>query len=821
MDDHSETTTDDRTDSGRSNGRRSVDGPPQEPAPGPENHLALVYETDEEQLAAVVPFVRQGLDRGERVMYVVDSSEPSDLVSAFRAAGIDVDDAMESGALTFHTPADTYEQDEGFDAERMIDYLAETARSAIEDDGYGRLRITGEMSWVLRGAVETLDALVEYESKLNEFYPGAPVTGLCQYDRTQFTPALLYDVIRAHPHQVYNATVCQNFAYLPPEEFFAAPEPVLDSNHLVETHLSRIRDRGKLTRREEDLATLASTGQALLDADDGAVVDGALGTVERALSPSIVALFRYDESEDDLVPASVAVGGESTETALPDRYREPLWDAFVSGEPSVFSNVQSGAELPRLGAVLQSGIAHPVGQHGVLFVGSTRAYAFDETDVQFVSSVATTTEAAFDRIDRERTLAEQNEQLRRVSRLNRVIRSIDQSLIRAPTRPDVERAVCEQLTEADAFRFAWIGDRDLLDGAFTVRAWAGEGESYLDDLRVRRDGEVDRGGGDDAPADSTSEIVRGPARTALETGEVQVVPNALTETMFDAWRTAALTRGFHACISVPLRHGDVEYGVLSVYADEPHAFSGTVRDVLAELGSTVAFAVDAVEVKAGVHADRKVEFKLHVADADDWLLRLARDVGCRIEVQTVLGDEGDRFRLFFTAPASVATAVVAEAEASVSVDAIRHIADRGDTALFEAVVTGETIPATVAAHDAVTQRLVADAEGVELVVELPQTRDPRSFVDPVVEAYPSTTVVSIRRVNQPVRSQQSFLSRLEERTTAKQLNALKLAYRSGYFEWPRERTAQDIAESLGIAQSTFSGHLRAGERKLFTELFDA
>ena len=156
-----------------------------------------------------------------------------------------------------------------------------------------------------------------------------------------------------------------------------------------------------------------------------------------------------------------------------------------------------------------------------------------------------------------------------------------------------------------------------------------------------------------------------------------------------------------------------------------------------------------------------------------------------------------------------------------SAEAVRHIADRDGAALFEAVVTGETIAAEVAARDAVTQRLVAGAGGVDLVVELPQTRDPRSFVDGVRGAYPSAEVVSIRRVNRPVRTQQSFYATLRERLTAKQLKALQMAYLSGYFEWPRESTAQEIAESLGITQSTFSGHLRAGERKLFSELFDA
>ncbi|SFR42008.1 HTH DNA binding domain-containing protein [Halogeometricum rufum] len=56
--------------------------------------------------------------------------------------------------------------------------------------------------------------------------------------------------------------------------------------------------------------------------------------------------------------------------------------------------------------------------------------------------------------------------------------------------------------------------------------------------------------------------------------------------------------------------------------------------------------------------------------------------------------------------------------------------------------------------------------------------------------------------------------------TDKQRTALRVAVVEGYFEWPRETTASELAESLGIAQPTFARHLRVAERKLFSALFD-
>jgi predicted DNA binding protein len=102
---------------------------------------------------------------------------------------------------------------------------------------------------------------------------------------------------------------------------------------------------------------------------------------------------------------------------------------------------------------------------------------------------------------------------------------------------------------------------------------------------------------------------------------------------------------------------------------------------------------------------------------------------------------------------------------------------------------------------------------------LPQTADVGAFVEAFREEYPGTSMTSVQRVTRPFQTRRTFYATLEERLTDRQLEALRLAYRSGYFEWPRDSSASDVAESMGVTQPTFNGHLRAGERKLFELLF--
>lgn len=57
--------------------------------------------------------------------------------------------------------------------------------------------------------------------------------------------------------------------------------------------------------------------------------------------------------------------------------------------------------------------------------------------------------------------------------------------------------------------------------------------------------------------------------------------------------------------------------------------------------------------------------------------------------------------------------------------------------------------------------------------------------------------------------------------TARQKEALEVAYDMGYFEKPRDATAGEVADELDIATTTFSEHLVAAQRKLLTDLLDA
>jgi len=75
------------------------------------DHLCLVYETEEEQLAGSIPYLRAGLEAHERCLYIVDEETAETARQALTGRGIDVAAAVQTGALYFLTRKSSYLRD--------------------------------------------------------------------------------------------------------------------------------------------------------------------------------------------------------------------------------------------------------------------------------------------------------------------------------------------------------------------------------------------------------------------------------------------------------------------------------------------------------------------------------------------------------------------------------------------------------------------------------------------------------------------------------------------------------------------------------------
>lgn len=223
-----------------------------------------------------------------------------------------------------------------------------------------------------------------------------------------------------------------------------------------------------------------------------------------------------------------------------------------------------------------------------------------------------------------------------------------------------------------------------------------------------------------------------------------------------------------------------------------------------------------------VHAEPHVVELEFLLDGREFPLgRVSRAADCDVDVELVAPRSDGSVLAFVSASGARSARVLRRLRADGEVaEAGRY--DRADAGvLFELVMAGGPVTA-MADGGAVVTQLSATAGQGRLVADVPPRVDAGDVIERFVTAHPSADLVARRRTDRrtPQLGQSQFVTQVLSQFTERQLHALRVAYDAGYFEWPRDTKADDVADLLGVSTPTFSQHLRAAERKLTRVLFE-
>ncbi len=206
-------------------------------------HLCFPYESEDEKRTTLVAFVRDGLARRERCVYVGSLADQAELLRSLEAAGVRAARALERGALVLKTQAETYLRSGRFDPDDAIRGLEELVESALAD-GYAGLRGTGEASAPVSDELWPL--VLRYESLVNERLGRSPFLAMCRLPASHDRPGRAQDLLRVHPHALLRGEVCAN-------PFYERPEIVLsnDAHARLDWQLHKLRSMHRARRRLE------------------------------------------------------------------------------------------------------------------------------------------------------------------------------------------------------------------------------------------------------------------------------------------------------------------------------------------------------------------------------------------------------------------------------------------------------------------------------------------------------------------------------------------------------------------------------------------
>ncbi|WP_222920293.1 bacterio-opsin activator domain-containing protein [Natrinema sp. SYSU A 869] len=564
-------------------------------------------------------------------------------------------------------------------------------------------------------------------------------------------------------------------------------------------------------RYERTLTTLHETTRDLMRAETKEeICRSAVETASEILDVAVAAVYAFEPTAGVLEHVASTRGSPSSgdpETTF-ERGEGLVWDVFSEGDSTYYEDVTREENVETGDALSRSELIVPLGTHGVLVAGCEDIDGFDETMTELLHILAANTEAALDRAEREqllrdhdRTLTQQNEELTRLNHTNEIVREINHSVAQASTRAAIEETVCDRLAETDRYRFAWIAASD--DEPPAPTAWSGIDAAYIDGIRDD---------GDQAP-----EITL--VRDILESGQGQLIHDVLEDETWKSRRKEALTYGYQTVLGVPLIADERRYGVLVVHVAGADSVGESEREVLAELGETIGHAIRSVERTRAMLTDSRLELELAVGDSRLLLNRLSTQVETAepIAVEGVIDRGEGGVVLFISAPS---TASLTELEADwASIETLSVVSDGDGETLFELTVVSTPFLDVLRTYDVQVQMATAEDGLSTLVLEVPQGVETRSLVEAIGEEYPETELVAKRETTH-TRSARQLDTYLAERLTDKQFEALQAAHYSGFFEWPRESTGEDLADALDVSPPTYHYHLRAAERKLVTLAFD-
>ena len=400
-----------------------------------------------------------------------------------------------------------------------------------------------------------------------------------------------------------------------------------------------------------------------------------------------------------------------------------------------------------------------------------------------------------ERKERQRQLRRERDKLARLETVVASVQPLTETLTGANTRGQLESELCARLADSAAYTGAWVGGTREFEDRLRARAAAGLPADYFEQ----------------PPGDGAEDGSEGPVARALRTGEPQTV-GADDEGADDA----------RSVVAVPLTYRSATHGVLAVQHAEPGAVTDRELSVLSGLGRRVGQAVTAIENRRLLRGDRAVEVRFDETPASTPFSRAAVACDCALEVQDIarVGEAASLFHLVVEGAAAEAAADALEDE---GVEFARVIEAGADGGRVQCRHAGPCPLATLVDHGGTVSRARFEPEGTTVVAAFAPGADTAAVADAVTDACQAFEVVSKRERDREPAEEPPVDERpaVWDRLTDRQQEVLRAAYHAGYYEWPRETTAEELADALGVSSPTLGQHFRKAHARLVSGLVGA
>jgi hypothetical protein len=175
------------------------------------DHACLVYEKDPaEQAEVIIPFLAQGLEAGERCVFVAGQDSLDWARRSLEYLGVDVSEEVLRGSLLLWSP-DQWRKRGTIPALKRVTRIWTYIQDGL-NAGFNGVRFVVDKSWY-RDADIDISRTREWEATIDAvFTPDVPARLICLYDQG-LLPEIIENALCTHPTVVIENQICPNPYY--------------------------------------------------------------------------------------------------------------------------------------------------------------------------------------------------------------------------------------------------------------------------------------------------------------------------------------------------------------------------------------------------------------------------------------------------------------------------------------------------------------------------------------------------------------------------------------------------------------------------------
>jgi hypothetical protein len=180
-------------------------------------HVCALFHNQDQEDKMLVPFLKEGLDRGEKAFCVLDPQVRMHLLQKLSDVGVEITLAEERSQLEVKEWERTIVRGGRLDQNTLLELIEEVLRQGREQ-GFPLTRFVARMDWALDYGLRIND-LVEFEARVNHLLEKFPDPVICVYCLAKFNTGAVLDILRIHPVVVIGDLVAENPFFVPPDVF--------------------------------------------------------------------------------------------------------------------------------------------------------------------------------------------------------------------------------------------------------------------------------------------------------------------------------------------------------------------------------------------------------------------------------------------------------------------------------------------------------------------------------------------------------------------------------------------------------------------------